>query len=72
MIKVKDVLSLVVNDISLVDPNGEDILLLTGSEKLELLSDTILNSTVEQIWIDDCMDETIIVQIRPEEKNDEH
>ena len=71
MIKVKDILSLVVNDVSLVDLNGEDILLLTGPEKLGLLSDTILNSTVEQMWIDDCMDETIIVQIRPEEKNDD-
>lgn len=64
MIKVKDILSLTVGKIGLMNPNGEYLALLTGSsEKMWLLSDKVLDTTVKKMWISDCLDETIIVQL---------
>mgnify|MGYP006959750636 CR=1 FL=1 len=67
-VTIKDVLPLInTNDIRLLDPNRDEIALIYQGYNVGLLSDKILSRRVTGIWNDECILNTVNVQIAEEE-----
>lgn len=65
---IKDILPLInTNDVRLLDSNGDEIALIYQGYNVGLLSDEILSRRVTGIWNDECIENTVNVQIAEEE-----
>lgn len=68
-VTIKDVLPLInTNDIRLLDSNEDEIALIYQGYNVGLLSDETLRKRVTGIWNDECILNTVNVQIMEEEK----
>lgn len=67
MIKVRDILPLIyTNDIRLLDKDECEIYLKYQGRVSGLLSDDFLNQEVFSMWTEECIIDTIIIQIETE------
>lgn len=67
MIKVRDILPLIyTNDIRLLDKDECEIYLIYQGRVSGLLSDDFLNQEVFSMWTEECIIDTIIIQIETE------
>ena len=67
-VTIKDILPLInTNDVRLQDSNGDEIALIYQGYNVSLLSDEILKKRVTGIWNDECILNTVNIQIAEEE-----
>lgn len=67
-VTIKDILPLInTNDVRLLDSNGDEIALIYQGYNVGLLSDETLHRRVTSIWNDECILNTVNVQITEEE-----
>ena len=67
MIKVRDILPLIyTNDIRLLDKDECEIYLIYQGRVSGLLSDDLLNQEVFSMWTEECIIDTINIQIETE------
>ena len=65
---IKDILPLInTNDVRLLDSNEDEIALIYQGYNVGLLSDEILSRRVTSIWNDECILNTVNIQIAEEE-----
>lgn len=67
-VTIKDILPLInTNDVRLLDSNGDEIALIYQGYNVSLLSDETLHRRVTGIWNDECILNTVNIQIAEEE-----
>lgn len=67
-VTIKDILPLInTNDVRLLDSNGDEIALIYQGYNVGLLSDETLHRRVTGIWNDECILNTVNIQIAEEE-----
>lgn len=67
-VTIKDILPLInTNDVRLLDSNGDEIALIYQGYNVDLLSDETLHRRVTGIWNDECILNTVNIQIAEEE-----
>lgn len=67
MTKIRDILPLIyTNDIRLLDKDGCEICLIYQGRVSGLLSDDFLNQAVISMWAEECLIDTINIQIETE------
>lgn len=67
-VTIKDILPLInTNDVRLLDSNGDEIALIYQGYNVGLLSDETLHRRVTGIWNDECLLNTVNIQIAEEE-----
>lgn len=67
-VTIKDILPLInTNDVRLLDSNGDEIALIYQGYNVGLLSDETLHRHVTGIWNDECILNTVNIQIAEEE-----
>lgn len=67
-VTIKDILPLInTNNVRLLDSNGDEIALIYQGYNVGLLSDETLHRRVTGIWNDECVLNTVNIQIAEEE-----